>query len=220
MAEVQEKAPAQVPLEKRRRIAAFLAGILLAALAIVAGLYLNPEEATTFTAGRYQLLFIGLFIGVSTGHYIGIALGENRSVNVAAADGAFLTIFVAFIGITFFGSGLSGLIGPVGILVISTFLLILGHYSRLIVENEPIQELVDQFAERYSPLLLAFIWLVEALLPPILNLALPAIGMNEIGGALLAGIKIGGVIVSIFAVVKLIEWWESHEDAQRRWRRS
>lgn len=191
-------------LEGRQIVSAFFAGILLALLTVLAGFYLNPEGTMSFTAGRYQILFVALFIGLSTGHYFGLSLGSRMNVNVAAATGAFLTISASFIGVMYFGGGFSALAGPGGLLVIATFLLILGHYSGLLSENKPVEEWIERFAQRYSPILLAFIWLLETVMPAISSVVLPIIGLSEIGDALLTGFEVAAVLIGIGIAVYVI----------------
>ena len=205
MAKVDKTGIEWTSLQGRQIITAFVTGALLSVLLVVAGVYLNPEEAAEFTAGRYQLLFAALFIGVSTGHYIGISLGEKPDVNVAAAVGAFLTISIAFVWMTATSGGLSELAGPGGVLVISAFLMIGGHYSLLIAENRGIERLIEQFAERFSPALLGIMWLVEALLPPVLSAIFAEIGVTEISNAALSGLKIGIAIIVVGIAIKVID---------------
>lgn len=166
--------------QNRRIAAAFLFGVLLSLLVIVAGLYLNPGKVSNLSGGRYELLFIGLFIGLSTGHYIGLALGTESDVNLAAAVGAFLTISVSYLYLTLPKNGLPGLSSPGAVLVIATFLLILGHYSRVIDDTEAIRRLTRQFAERFSPLALVFVWLFETVVPPLLESTLSVTGHAEL----------------------------------------
>lgn len=191
-------------LRGRRIISAFIAGILFSVLAVVAGVYLHPGEVIEFTAGRFQLLFIGLFIGISTGHYLGTALGNRADVNIAAATGAFLTIALAFLYLVIRGEGAQGLIGPGGALVISTFLLVLGHYSLLLEHNQAIEGLIQQFAERFSPALLGIMWLGETILPTVFQLILPKVGLAEIGGALLSGLELGAAAAAVIVVIWVI----------------
>jgi hypothetical protein len=193
------------PSEKRKRIAGFFFGVLLALLPVAAGLLLNPSPAVGFTGGRYELLAIGLFVGFSTGHYIGLAIGVSPDENLYAAVGAFLTISVVYALLSYFGTGTIGTLGAIAVLFISTFLLILGHYSGVIADKEQVAKLTKQFAEETSPILLSFIWLLGAIVPPILQFTLPVIGFADIGGALLEGLKWGTAIVVIALAWKACE---------------
>lgn len=139
------------PPEKRKRIAGFFFGILLALLPIAAGLALNPSPATDFTAGRYQLLAIALCAGFTTGHYLGLAIGAEQDVNLCAAIGAFLTISLAVAVIAYTGFGFIGSLGAIAVLGIALFLLILGHYSGILASDEEVSNLATVFAEQASP---------------------------------------------------------------------
>lgn len=207
---------ADAPSEKRRRIAGFFFGVLLALLPVAAGLLLNPSSGISFTGGRYELLAIGLFVGFSTGHYLGLALGVNPNENLYAAIGAFLTIALAYSVLAFTGLGISGGLGTIAVLFISTFLLILGHYSGVIASKEQVAKLTKQFAEEASPVLLSLIWLLEAIIPPILNFVLPVIGLANIGGAMLEGLKWATAIIAVGLVWKAYDVMQTDTTWNRR----
>lgn len=203
-------------LQKRKRIAGFFFGVLLALLPVAAGYLLNPTSAVNFTGGRYELLTIGLFIGLSMGHYLGLALGANPDENLYAAIGAFLTISIAYATLSYVGIGSTDTIGAITVLFISTFLLILGHYSGIIADKEQAAKLTKQFAEEASPILLSFIWLLEAIVPPILQLTLPVIGLADIGGAMLEGLKWGTAMIAIFVAWRVYEFFNMSQQTNYR----
>lgn len=201
--------------QDRKRIAGFGFGVLLALLPVAAGYLLNPSSAVEFTGGRYELLAIGLFVGFSTGHYIGLSLGMERDANLYAAIGAFLTISVAYSGLAYAGTASTGTLGAIGVLVIAMLLLILGHYSGVIAEKEKVARLTKQFAETASPFLLSFIWLLEAILPPIFNVVVPVVGLAGIGSALIEGLKWGVAIVVAGLAWTLYTSWTTDRNYRR-----
>lgn len=121
---------------KGQKIGAFGFGVLIALLPIAVGVLLNPSSAGEFTGGRYELVIIALTIGLTLGHYIGLALISPSHQDVYAAIGAFLTVAIAFTSISFLGAGWSDTVRSVAVVLIAMFALILGYYTRVITNKE------------------------------------------------------------------------------------
>lgn len=201
------KEPGSSRPERSRKYAAFIAGAIFAFLLLGAGTYLNPSGATEFVGGRFQYILIALFIGISTGHYLGISIGNRFDINVAASLGAFITLSLSFLYISIpQGIDTSVLFSPGGLLVLSGVLLILGHYSHLIDENEGVEELIETFSQRISPAILGIIWLMEAVLPPIVGPMISGIGFEEIGATITVGIQLLVGVILLYAFVKIAEF--------------
>lgn len=185
----------------------FAFGVLLVLLPVVAKQLLGPSLEVDFVGGRYGLLVIGLFVGVSLGHHVGLAVSVERNANRFAAIGAFLTISALYLYLSYIGPGFdeaTGFVrrfGPVIFLVLSTLILISGHYSGVIAQKRKIRRITERFAEEISPLLLLFIWLMEALIPPILEPTLPAVGFAELSQTVVTGLS-----MVTAAVVLVIAW--------------
>lgn len=198
------------PSEKRQHIVGFVFGVLLVLLPVVTKLLLRPSLEVDFVGGRYGLLVIGLFVGVSFGHHVGLAISVERTANRYAAIGAFLAISALYLSLAYVAPGVvetTGVIrrfGPVVVLVLSTLLLISGHYSGVTAQNEEVEKIIERFAESVSPLLLLFIWLMEALIPPILEPTLPAVGF-EFGEATMTGLSMVTAIVVLSISWKVFE---------------
>lgn len=182
----------ETPLPNRRKhYAGFMFGALLALLPVAAGVLLNPSAAVDFTGGRYELLLIALTIGLTIGHYLGLGILGERSEDLFAAVGAFLTISISFIALAYFGVGVTGTLSVIAVLFISMAVLIFGYYSEVIVNKAETKKLVTWFAEEASPLLLSFVWLLEAIIPPVLDAVFSASGLAKVGDALLTGLTWG-----------------------------
>ena len=203
MASIGETGVESPEAKRPQKIGAFIAGIIFALLIIGAGFYLNPEETSDFIGGRYQLILMALFIGISTGHYLGISLGHQFDINVAAAIGLFLTLSIAFLYISIpDGFEITAIFSPGGLLVLSSLLLILGHYSHLIAYNQAISQFIKTLAERLSPALLAAMWFLEAILIPSVSPLISYIGFAEIGETITSGLQVLAILILfIFALI-------------------
>lgn len=185
--------------------AAFLCGALLPVLLLGIGVYLNPENPSGFFGGRFQLLLAALFIGISTGHFLGIALGGGIDRILAAAVGAFLALSGAFVYTIYMEDGTGILFGPGGLLAGFAFVLILGHYSDLIEKIHSVEDLIEIFAKRLSPALLGFMWLMESVIPPLLDPISSRLDLGAIWSAVFGGIKLILALCLIGFVVWVVD---------------
>lgn len=165
--------------ESRRRIAGFVFGLLLPVLPAIAGYILNPSGVAELTGGRIQLLIIGIAVGFALGHYLGLAVDAEHDVTMYAAIGALLTVSVTYAALSFVGEGFGGTVRAMALLVVSMSLLILGHYSGVLAERDPVEEMVDYFVKRGTPTLLTFVWTLEVVSQPLLDFLSPLFGLGS-----------------------------------------
>jgi ABC-type Mn2+/Zn2+ transport system permease subunit len=149
---------------------------LFAGAFIVSGLYLLGIYITTKleTVNIVQTdVFIGLvvFIGLSTGHYIGKSLTEKGSALNSFLIGSFITVYVSIIIGTFLLI-VNWILG--GVMVLISVGLLLMHTSELVEKHENIEKLVRLFAEYLPGLflpLVSFIYYFVPLVSSIFGLA-------------------------------------------------
>lgn len=209
MGTVEEEGDWEAP-RLSHKVAAFICGGLLPILLLGVGIFLNPGDPSGFFGGRFQLLLGAMFIGVSTGHFLGVSLGEEINRILAAAVGAFLTLSAVFIyGIYYEQATILTL--PGGILTGFAIALILGHYSGLIAKIHAIEEWIEVFAKRLSPALLGFMWLVESVIPPLLDPIFSRLDLGEIWSAVFSSIKVMVAIGVFFFVLWAVNQAKANE---------
>ena len=123
--------------------------LALAIGAVAAGIIVQPDSIPV--KEKFQYIFASLFLGLSFGHNLGDALvsgGENKKY---ALLGFFLTIGLLFLGFLFVFQGTSVFTGVIaGALVLFASCFILAHHTGLIENNDSLDKIVGDFANKAS----------------------------------------------------------------------
>lgn len=167
-------------------VTAALAGAVLTLAALTAGYAINPDAATGILEGNLKKLAVAVFVGFSTGHYLGRAMHGIPNRTVAAAIGGYATLSLAWLYLS--GFSIWSLL-----LVLVALGVFLAYVSRLADERQDLRRYAEPFAERASPILLAVVGLVQVVMP--------ALGMGPTARAILGGVQLGVVLAAGIAAV-------------------
>jgi hypothetical protein len=148
-----------------------LKGVLVGMLAIVGlcsiavWIVLGSDNYSSVDKINYALLSV--FIGLSTGHYIGKSLIEESEIKQYVFTGATLTVSTVFCIYILVGSSLKmiGVLSLCGILICFLLSLILGHDIGFIQEEENLEDLIQSVASQVSPAIITLITAVKVSKP-------------------------------------------------------
>lgn len=107
-----------------RTVQAFLGGVTLLVTLYFVAVYLGDVVDTTDDFGSYRLIFVALFVGTSTGYYLGKAAAEEGGPVLAFILGVLVTLTSAVV----YFNGISPI---TGVLVLSGVTLFLVYNSGL-----------------------------------------------------------------------------------------
>lgn len=156
------KSPSTVQLAS-----AFLAGVTLVAAMLLIGMSIQQRVESGGNPSFITLLFSGIFIGASTGHFVGLAIRARSDRLLFFSTGIFLSLFVSLMVVLRLSK--LGLVVPT-----MAGAILLMHSSGITDDYEPIKDLVNSFSTIISPVGLSLIGLLKYGIPA-LGLILDAI---------------------------------------------
>ena len=122
----------------------FIAGLSFIAALAAGGQFIHTQAVSGDLFANYGALFVSLFIGTSTGHYLGKAVEQqSRSVNYA-----YLGAFIALSAYWLWQNQVSYLSLSLILMSVSLFLA----HDSLIGDSKNIRQLVGYFADGISPI--------------------------------------------------------------------
>lgn len=152
-----QDSPTAIPVEEK--IKGLVVGGCFIGMLMMSGYWLVTKPLSGGFLRNFTPLFVSLFIGISSGHYFGKAVIENGEIKKWVALGAFLIAAVGWGAYMYTTTLLFSSLSLV--LILGLTAVALGHDVEFIQNNDDIEELIDLFAERISPIGLTGIILIE-----------------------------------------------------------
>lgn len=155
---------------KVREIKNTVAGMMMASALLIIGYYINEF-------GVSKLLFAAMFVGFSTGHYLGMALKKEGKGVERFLTGGLVVWTIGFLLIVERKLYLGSLVLCSGA---SIFLV---HNSELVSENERIGKLVSILSKQFSAwyhwiiLFIRFLWPILADYPDLWSVGVVIVGI-------------------------------------------
>lgn len=158
---------------------AYIFGTLTVILIGYLGYALNPNALQNIVSGPYEAIFLGLIAGISTGDLLVRILTPKSGLGLAAGLGGYTVI--AFVW-SFYGGLIPDFLWiPASpstgnqfsssslVFVVSAFMILSGHLSGLIEYNQDVAAAVFLLADLVFPFVLFTIWLVLAIVLPLVE---------------------------------------------------
>jgi fructose-specific phosphotransferase system IIC component len=147
--------------DRVEQAAAFLAGIILVDFLIVAGDYLAGGSQLNGDIGRVKIAFVAIFIGLSTGYYLGASSVDKKGLTAIFIVGILLSLVVLIVYSQRL-SPITWMLGSSGILVYLLF------FAGLIEQNREFEKWVNR-AKTTSIIGLILIGSIQYGIPEILG---------------------------------------------------
>jgi len=150
-----------MPLSKIFRYAtSFLAGVFLFGLLYFCGEYLNDQQIVSKNFPEVKEFFLlVVFLGISTGHYIGKSLKKSERLITYFLTGFFCSLSLYTIIKMSFWTPISG------VLICGTLLLLFLHISELASRSENIEQYIDIIAGKAPIIIFSLSTLLRYILP-------------------------------------------------------
>lgn len=147
-----------IEIHDRIHYRAFVLGVLAILSLLSIGMYLQPSQSQSILNKYYTPVFSTVFIGLATGHHIGLAFtSESDNLN-SAYIGAFTTLTLLSLFITKISPLSFALVG------IAT-VIFLAHDVNIVENHDRIEMAIDVFAGRVARFGVLAIALLEYVVP-------------------------------------------------------
>lgn len=170
-------------IQERIHYRSFILGVLAILSLLAIGTYIQHDPDSSFMGQYYTPVFSTIFIGLATGHYIGLAFTTAADNLTSAYIGAFVTLTLLSFTVTTFSPLSFALVG------IATAVY-LAHDTEIVEENSRIELAIELFAGQVARLGVFLIALLEYVVP----------FTNTLDVAGFLGIDSGTAILGVFCL--------------------
>lgn len=147
-----------IEIHDRIHYRAFILGVLAILSLLSLGIYLQPSQSQSILNKYYTPVFSTVFIGLATGHHIGLAFTTESDNLNSAYIGAFTTLTLLSLFITKISSLSFALVG------IAT-VIFLAHDVNIVENHDRIEAAINVFAGRVARFGVLAIALLEYVVP-------------------------------------------------------
>ena len=134
----------------KKHLMAFAAGVTFVIMLYFIGDYISRSITPINVQQTNEILWISIFVGISTGHYLGTAARKEGGQLNSFLIGIFSSLTVAVAGITMWSN-------LTGVLIFATVSIFLMHASGIVEGHEGIERLMKIFAQYISGFILTLI---------------------------------------------------------------
>ena len=178
------------------RFFSVLSGILLISILILFSSVVDQTVARIDLSGELYTSVQIMFVGLGTGHYLGMSLRESESSRRWFYFGCFVPLF----GYAVFATDvlIFDTLPLEILLVLAALTPVTLHYSPLLEENKDFAEVLDVFAAHVSRAVIILLATMEYLYQGLLDVSMWWIGLELPG-------KIFSILITIFVLIILLQ---------------